>query len=158
MSTSLTPDPTSESSRPGPRTKTLSVKNVPHSVWQRARQNTLASNLSFAEYVVQILANSGPHLSMPGVELKDGRAEGNHRAIIGRVHPMSDVNDEIERHQPWGNRKSDSLEQVCGSSTSGNRNLLHQPDYRTRLLLDDLAHNPIRGGTLHAGSKSRPRR
>jgi len=60
MSTSLTPDPTSESSRPGPRTKTLSVKNVPHAIWQRARQNAMASNLSFGDYVVKLLDIAGP--------------------------------------------------------------------------------------------------
>ena len=61
MSNTLTPDPTTESTPPpGPGTKTLSVKNVPHSIWQRARQNALASNLSFGEYVVKLLNTAGP--------------------------------------------------------------------------------------------------
>lgn len=57
MSTTLTPDP---APIPGPGTKTLSVKNVPHAVWQRARQNALASNLSFGDYVVKLLGTAGP--------------------------------------------------------------------------------------------------
>ena len=57
MSTPLTPEPTLP---PGPGTKTLCVKNVPHAVWQRARQNALASNLSFGDYVVKLLGTAGP--------------------------------------------------------------------------------------------------
>lgn len=61
MSTTLTPDPATDSAPPpGPGTKTLSVKNVPHAVWQRARQNALASNLSFGDYVVKLLGTAGP--------------------------------------------------------------------------------------------------
>jgi hypothetical protein len=61
MSTPLTPEPTTEATPPpGPGTKTLSVKNIPHAVWQRARQNALASNLSFGDYVVKLLGTAGP--------------------------------------------------------------------------------------------------
>lgn len=61
MSTTLTPEPTTEATPPpGPGTKTLSVKSIPHAVWQRARQNALASNLSFGDYVVKLLGTAGP--------------------------------------------------------------------------------------------------
>lgn len=61
MSTTITPEPATESpSQPTPGPKTLSIKNVPHAVWRRARQNALASNLSFADYVVRLLGTAGP--------------------------------------------------------------------------------------------------
>ena len=63
MSNTLTPDPTTESTPPpGPGTKTLSVKNVPHAIWQRARQNALTSNLSFGDYIVKLLGTAEPFL------------------------------------------------------------------------------------------------
>jgi hypothetical protein len=40
--------------------KTLSVRNVPLAIWQRARQNALASNLPFGEFVIRTLAGSIP--------------------------------------------------------------------------------------------------
>lgn len=46
-------------------TKTLCVKNVPHAVWQRARQNALASNLSFGDYIVKLLSTAGPFPPAP---------------------------------------------------------------------------------------------
>lgn len=61
MSTTLASEPTPvPSQQTPPGTKTLSVKNVPHAVWQRARQNALASNLSFGDYVVKLLGTAGP--------------------------------------------------------------------------------------------------
>lgn len=67
MSTPPSPMPATEAtSPPGPGTKTLSVKNVPHPVWQRARQNALASNLNFGDYVIGVLADAGPLLPTVG--------------------------------------------------------------------------------------------
>lgn len=42
------------------RGRALSMRDVPYTVWQRARQNALASNLSFREYVIRVLETSGP--------------------------------------------------------------------------------------------------
>ena len=71
MNSTLAPDPATESTPPpGPGTKTLSVKNVPHAIWQRARQNALASNLSFGDYVVQLLEVSRPISHAGGTEVK----------------------------------------------------------------------------------------
>lgn len=65
MSTTLAPEPTTKATPPpGPSTKTLSVKNVPHAVWQRARQNALASNLSFGDYVVRLLGRFFGHVEL----------------------------------------------------------------------------------------------
>ena len=83
MSTTPTPESTTElTPPPGPGTKTLSVKHVPHAVWRRARQNALASNLSFGDYVVKLLACSGP--VVPGVrEAESGeRATGDRRGAV----------------------------------------------------------------------------
>jgi hypothetical protein len=75
MSTTLSPGFTGESTPPpGPGTKTLSVKNVPHAVWHRARLNALASNLSFGDYVVQLLASCVPLLPAPKKITLDDRA------------------------------------------------------------------------------------
>lgn len=61
MNTTLTPEPTAGLTFPPmPGSKTLSVKNIPCAIWQRARQNAIASNLSFGEYVVKLLGTSGP--------------------------------------------------------------------------------------------------
>lgn len=61
MSTTLAPESTMEANpTPGPGTKTLCVKNVPYAVWQRARQNALASNLRFGDYLVKLLGTAGP--------------------------------------------------------------------------------------------------
>ena len=61
MSTTPVPERVNEPTPlAGAGTKTLSVKNVPHAVWRRARQNALASNLGFGDYVVKLLGASAP--------------------------------------------------------------------------------------------------
>ncbi|MHB1422846.1 MAG: hypothetical protein ACYC3I_06570 [Gemmataceae bacterium] len=44
----------------GEETRGVNIRSVPYAVWQRARQNALASNLPFKAYVIRVLAESGP--------------------------------------------------------------------------------------------------
>jgi len=46
-----------EAGRPA---RSVHVKQVPVAIWCKARQNALASGLSFKDYVIQLLASSGP--------------------------------------------------------------------------------------------------
>ena len=89
MSTPTVTDPTPDGFSPGPRSRTLSVKNVPHDVWQRARQNALASNLSFGDYVVKLLGAAGP--------LPPGPSEWD--KLLGTGSPKSSVTEDTS-HTP----------------------------------------------------------
>ncbi len=48
-----------------PESRDVHVKHVPNDVWCRARQNALASNLSFREFVIRLLATSSPVVEQP---------------------------------------------------------------------------------------------
>ena len=41
-------------------TRSVNIRGLPYAVWQKARQNALASNLPFKEYVIRVLAESEP--------------------------------------------------------------------------------------------------
>jgi hypothetical protein len=43
-----------------PRTRILNVAGVPFHVWQKARANALASDISFRDFVIRLLDNSQP--------------------------------------------------------------------------------------------------
>jgi hypothetical protein len=43
----------------------IHIRNVPRSVWLKARQSALASRLRFGQYVIKLLENAGP-LPPPG--------------------------------------------------------------------------------------------
>ena len=43
------------------KTKAVNIRDVPAWVWVRARQNALASRMSFQEYVTMLLADSEPY-------------------------------------------------------------------------------------------------
>jgi len=42
------------------RARVLNVSGVPHDIWQRARGNALASDMTFRDYVIQLLKHSVP--------------------------------------------------------------------------------------------------
>lgn len=41
--------------------RTVNIRRVPAWVWKRARQNALASDMSFQDYVTMLLAESQPY-------------------------------------------------------------------------------------------------
>lgn len=53
--------PVSHATEPELPTKTVYIAGVPHRVWQHARNNAMGSNMSFAEYVTMLLADSEPY-------------------------------------------------------------------------------------------------
>lgn len=59
MRTVTAPDPPAEQSLE-PDTVELHVRNVPRSVWLKARQAALASRLRFGRYVIKLLEQAEP--------------------------------------------------------------------------------------------------
>ena len=55
-----------------PETRGVNIRGVPYAIWQRARQNALLSGLAFKEYVICLLAKSGPvQLDAPAEGIKN---------------------------------------------------------------------------------------
>ena len=41
--------------------KTINIRHVPFGVWKHARQNAMASDMAFGDYVIRLLSNGGSY-------------------------------------------------------------------------------------------------